>query len=96
MNVTVLFSRLAIQDLTSHFQYIRQFAGVYVARHEVARVFAFCKGLSTFPERGIQRDDVRPGLRTVTFRRRYTIAYDWDGLTVTIIRIFSRGQRVAL
>jgi toxin ParE1/3/4 len=92
----VLFSRHAIQDLTNRFQYIKRYAGVYVARHEVARVFSFCKGLSTFPERGIRRDDVRQGIRPATFGGRYTIVYDWDSLTVTIIRIVGRGQRVAL
>jgi toxin ParE1/3/4 len=31
--------------------------------------------LATFPERGTRRDDILPGLRTIGFERRATIAF---------------------
>ncbi|MGB5087418.1 MAG: type II toxin-antitoxin system RelE/ParE family toxin [Methylocystis silviterrae] len=48
--------------------------------------------LETFPERGTRRDDLRPGLRTIGFRRRVTIAFAVETDAVTIIGIFYGGQ----
>jgi toxin ParE1/3/4 len=42
--------------------------------------------------RGTLREDVRPGLRTIGFRRRATIAFAVEGDTVTILGIFHGGQ----
>ena len=39
------------------------------------RIIAHCLGLATFPERGTRRDDLRPGLRITTWRRRVVIAF---------------------
>ena len=33
-----------------------------------------CEGLGTFPHRGVARDDLRPGLRTMACRKRVIIA----------------------
>jgi plasmid stabilization system protein ParE len=41
----------------------------------VGRVVDFCNGLSIFPLRGTQRDDLLPGLRVTGFERRVTIAF---------------------
>jgi len=42
--------------------------------------------------RGAQRDDVRPGVRVFGFRKRVSIVFDVEGLTVTILGIFYGGQ----
>jgi hypothetical protein len=47
-------------------------------------------GLVTFPERGTRRDDLRPGLRITTWRRRVTIAFHITPTTVIIDRILRR------
>lgn len=37
-------------------------------------IVAFCESLADFPHRGISRDDLRPGLRTIGYRRGVVIA----------------------
>ena len=48
--------------------------------------------LETFPKRGTRRDDIRPGLRTMGFERRATIAFQVTSKEVVIVRIFYGGQ----
>jgi plasmid stabilization system protein ParE len=57
----------------------------YIAEHTseeradgyVGRIVDFCNGLSTFPLRGTQRDDLLSGLRVTGFERRVTIAFSF-------------------
>ena len=42
--------------------------------------------------RGNQRKDIRPGLRTVGFRKRVLIAFEVEARQVNIIGIFYGGQ----
>jgi plasmid stabilization system protein ParE len=39
------------------------------------RIEEACMALATFPKRGTRRDDILPGLRTIGFERRVTIAF---------------------
>ena len=48
--------------------------------------------LDLFPERGTRRDDLRPGLRTTTYRRRVTIAFHVTETTVAIDRVLYGGR----
>lgn len=50
------------------------------------RIVATCRNLVTFPERGTRRDDLRPSLRTTTYRRRITETQ------VVIDRVFYGGR----
>jgi toxin ParE1/3/4 len=52
----------------------------------------YCEKMETFPQRGTRRDDLRPGLRTIGFRRRVTIAFAVEADTVMIIGVFYGGQ----
>lgn len=58
----------------------------------VGRIIAFCNGLTTFPMRGRQRDDLLPGLRTTGFERGVTIAFLVTADAVLIEGIFYGGQ----
>lgn len=53
-----------------------------------------CLSLDMFPHRGARRDDLRPGLRTISYRKRVDIAFviDDDAHRVTILDVFSGGQ----
>jgi len=51
--------------------------------------------LDRFPDRGAPREELRPGLRLLTFRQRVTIAYAVDGEDVRIVGIFYGGQAFA-
>ncbi|MGA9600133.1 MAG: type II toxin-antitoxin system RelE/ParE family toxin [Methylocystis sp.] len=55
-------------------------------------IIDYCEKLESFPEHGTRRDDLRPGLRTIGFRHRVTIAFAVEAETVTIIGVFYGGQ----
>jgi plasmid stabilization system protein ParE len=63
-----------------------------VAAQYVDSIVDYCENLRTFPHRGTRRDDVRPGLRTLGYRRRVTIAFEVADDTVNIIGVFYGGQ----
>ena len=61
----------------------------------VDRIQDCCRSLSVFPERGVRRDDLRPGLRTLGFERRAVIALQvWRADAVTILRVLYGGRDV--
>ncbi len=45
-------------------------------------------------ERGTLRDDIRPGLRTVGFERRMTIAFHVESKRVVIDRVLYAGRDI--
>lgn len=53
-------------------------------------------GILVFPHAGQARHDVRPGMRTTTFKKRTLVAYQVDEssgqLVVSILGIFHGGQ----
>jgi toxin ParE1/3/4 len=60
------------------------------------RIYAACTALAEFPERGRNRDDILPGLRTITMERRVTIAYRVRKTRVEIVTIaYAGGDFVA-
>ena len=48
--------------------------------------------LATFPKRGRRRDDILPGLRTIGFERRVTIAFRVLKTQVEIVTIAYAGR----
>jgi plasmid stabilization system protein ParE len=63
-----------------------------VAARYVDSIVDHCEKLQTFPQRGTRRDDLRPGLRTLGFRRRVTILFEVADDTVNIIGVYYGGQ----
>ncbi|MCP3475500.1 type II toxin-antitoxin system RelE/ParE family toxin [Bradyrhizobium sp. CCGUVB1N3] len=51
-----------------------------------------CMALTTFPKRGTRRDDILPGLRTIGFERRVTIAFRVLKTQVEIVTIGYAGR----
>jgi toxin ParE1/3/4 len=78
MTYTVIISAAAEADLVAIFDYIAERAGERIASRFVDRIEAYCNGFATAPVRGTSRSDLRPGLRTVGFRRRATILFEVD------------------
>ena len=78
MTYTVIISPPADADLNAIFDYIAERAGATIALGFVQRIEDYVAGFETMPERGMRRDDLRPGLRTVGFRRRATILFEVD------------------
>lgn len=58
----------------------------------VRRLRALCLSLETLPRRGSPRDDLRPGLRILTFERRAVVAYRVLEHVVEITNIFYGGR----
>jgi toxin ParE1/3/4 len=94
MAYTIRFLPQATADLRAIYDYIAPRGGDAVARDFVARLHGYCLGLDTFPERGTVRDDIRPALRLLGYRRQATIAFTVHDSDVVILRILGRGQDV--
>jgi toxin ParE1/3/4 len=90
--VRVLFTVSAERQLDRLHRYIADRAGEGIADGYVDRIVTFCRGLITFPLRGQARDDLLPGLRTVGFERRATIAFMVTTDAVLIEGVFYGGQ----
>ena len=88
----VVFSSRAQRQLQSLFAFLVPRAGRDGARAYVRRIISACRRLDHFPERGTRRDDIRPGLRTMGFERRVTIAFTIEGDSVIILGVFYGGQ----
>jgi toxin ParE1/3/4 len=88
----VVFSPEAIDDLNRLYDWIASGAGSAVALRYIERIEAFCMRLDLASERGVLREDIRPGLRVVGFERRLTVAFSVEAETVTIYRLFYGGQ----
>lgn len=94
MTHEVIFAPEALTDLFELYDFIAADAGPVRAHGYTDRIVATCRNLATFPERGTRRDDLRPGLRTTTFRRRVTIAYHITATQVVIDRILYGGRNL--
>lgn len=92
MNWQVVFSPEAQQQLVELYHYIADAASPGVAAGYVDAIVDYCESLSTFPLRGIQRDDVRPGLRITHYKKRAVIAFTAEAGQVAILGVFYGGQ----
>ena len=88
----VVFAPEAEDDLLQIYDFIADRANPERAYAYVERISAYCLGFATFPERGVKRDELRPGLRIVGFERRVTIAFVVTADAVLIEGIFYGGQ----
>jgi toxin ParE1/3/4 len=86
----------AQQQLNALDDWITEKASRGVAQRFVSAVLDFVDGILVFPRAGRARDDVRPGMRTTTFKQRTLIAYEVDessgGLVVNVLGVFHGGQ----
>ena len=75
MKFGVVYSPRARDHLNAIYDYIAEHAGADIARRYTKQIEEKCDGLQNFPLRGTSRDDIRPGLRIVGYRRRVAIIY---------------------
>jgi toxin ParE1/3/4 len=90
----VEFSPEALADLLDLYDYIAMHDGAERAIGYIDRIEDCCRSLSSFPERGISRGDLRPSLRILGFERRAVIAFHITTDTVTILRILYGGRDI--
>jgi toxin ParE1/3/4 len=88
----VVFSPRAEAQLLELYRNIAARASPAIAESYVAAIIEHCRSFSTFPKRGARRDDIRPRLRTVGYRRRVTIAFEASDDSVSILGIYCGGQ----
>jgi toxin ParE1/3/4 len=88
----VEFSPEALGDLIDLYDYIALRDGAERAIGYINRIEDCCRNLSMYPDRGVRRDDLRPGLRILGFERRAAIALQISADTVTILRILYGGR----
>ena len=91
----VSLSRLALADLERIGDWVAVNAGAEVALAYLARIETACAGSADFPQRGTPRDDLGPGVRTISFEGRATIAYRVQPQAVLILGIFHAGRLLA-
>ena len=92
MKYQVIFSPEAEAHLLSIYDYVASEASPETARRFTDAITDYCAGLTSFPERGHKRDDLRAGLRIIGFRRRVAIAFTIGNSQVDVIGIFYGGQ----
>ncbi len=88
----VVFTPEARADLERLYAYIAGSADADIASGFVNGIIDYVATLSEFPRRGIPRNDLRPGLRTLAWRRRVTIAFVVEESDLVVIGIFYGGR----
>lgn len=92
----IRFHAAAEQDIADLLTELAPKAGKNTTLQFVGRIVDYCLSFETFPERGTRHDDIAPGLRTVGWRRRATIAFEVTGNQVVILRILYAGRTLDL
>ena len=89
----VVFTPRAERQLDELHLYITEHSG-FESRADayIERIVDYSLGFRTFPQRGTARDDIMPGLRTIGFERRITIAFKIEADLILIEGIFYGGQ----
>lgn len=83
----VVVDEAAVMDLAMLAHWIADHADLDTALAYVDRIQARFATLAGFPDRGTPRDDLAPGIRSLSFERRQLILYRVDGDAVTILRV---------
>lgn len=92
MSLPVTFDWGALDDLADIEEYLALRFYPKNAAAYVERIAAACQKIGLAPQRGIARDDIRPGLRAVGFERRVTITFQIEPDGVHILGIFYAGR----
>lgn len=88
----VVFRQEALEQLEELYEFIADAGSPENAADFTESIVSFCETLASFPLRGTTRDDLRPGLRTIGFRRRVVVAFAVIDTTVAIVGIFYGGR----
>ena len=92
MTRKVTYSPRAGRQLRSLYDWLSRAGVPERAEQFVAGILSACEDLGLNPLIGVSRDDILPGLRTIGFRRRVTIAFVVLEKTVEIHGIYYGGR----
>src|SRR5690348_10005164 len=88
----VVYSPSARNHLNAIYEFIAERAGPSIARHYTRQIEQTCARLGDFPMRGAPRNDIRPGLRMTSRKRRVVIFYSVEPNRVVVHGIFYGGR----
>jgi toxin ParE1/3/4 len=88
----VIVSPEARAQLIHLYDYVAENTSPATALRFTSAVLDQLDSLAHFPNRGVTRDDLLPGLRTLGFLRRVTIAFVVEPEEVLVVGIFYGGQ----
>lgn len=80
-------------DLDEIYIWVASHANEAVADRYTQRLLTFCGRLRMAPQRGVVRDDFRPGARLIGFERSVSVAFVVTEDEVRILRLLYRGRR---
>jgi toxin ParE1/3/4 len=89
---SVGFRASADGHLADLYNYLADAASPVIAQNYVGSVINYCLGLADFPFRGTARDDIAPGLRTISYKARTLIVFTIEDQRVAILGVFHGGQ----
>ncbi len=96
MTGRINYTPKAQQQLDALDDWIAEKASRDVAQRFVSAILDYVDDILVFPHAGRARDDIRPGMRTVTFKKRTLVAYEVDEssgeMVVNILGVFHGGQ----
>lgn len=94
MNYLVRFAPEAADQLEELHAFVSMAATSGIASDYLEAIVGYCEGLAVFPIRGTPREDIRPGLRTVAYKKRVIIAFNVDehAKAIEILGVFYGGQ----
>jgi toxin ParE1/3/4 len=94
--LSVRWSALAEEDLLELYRWLAAEAGANFAFAYTGPIRTHMDGFRTFPERGTQREDLGPGLRTTIYRRRTVIIYRVIDDAVEVVRLHHAGRNLTV
>lgn len=89
---SIILTPEARGHLDAIYDYIAAAASPDIAQRFTDGIVGHLGKLTDFPRRGTMRDDLRSGLRTISWRRRVTIAFAVEEAVVVIVGIFYGGR----
>jgi len=96
MSGRIHYTPEAEQQLNDLDEWITERASAETARRFVTAIIEHIDSILMFPLAGRSRDDVRPGMRTTTFKKRTLVAYEVDEssdeVVVNVLGVFHGGQ----
>ena len=88
----VVFAPEAAEQLADIYRYNAANASPEIAERYTSAILSFCEGMHLFPQRGMRRDDIRPGLHITNYKKRVTIAFTVEPDRLIILGIFHAGR----
>lgn len=82
----------AATQLEELFEYVAESGSPSGAARFTESIVAFCERVAIAPMIGTPRDDVRPGLRTIGYKKRVVVAFVVGEEAVSVIGIYYGGR----